>query len=109
MIFASFTDVSAQTNSRVAVTSTENKTNIWVSDFPKNATVILVDADKNILSIVSTNDFGSAFLSLNKAIKSAVIARTMNGEISATNEPVVKEAQRSETAATTIQISEIKA
>ena len=100
LVSTSFCKISAQTNSRVAVTATETKTNIWVSDFPKNSTVLLVDADKNILSIVSTNDFGTAFLSLNKAIKTAIVARTMNGDIYVSNEPIIKESKKdAETAA----------
>jgi hypothetical protein len=99
-VSTSFCKVSAQTNSRIAVTATGGKTNIWVSDFPKNSTVLLVDADKNILSIVSTNDFGTAFLSLNKAIKTAIVARTMNGDIYVSNEPITKESKKDvETAA----------
>ena len=99
-VSTSFCKISAQTNSRVAVIATETKTNIWVSDFPKNSTVLLVDADKNILSIVSTNDFGTAFLSLNKAIRTAIVARTMNGDIYVSNEPITKENKKdAETAA----------
>lgn len=110
LVFASLCKVGAQTNSRVAVTSTENKTNIWVSDFPKNSTVLLIDGERNILSIISTNEYGSAFLSLDKTIICSVIARTMNGDIYVTNEPTVKSRNKeAETAAVAIKTLETKA
>ena len=109
LVSTSFCKISAQTNSRVAVTATDTKTNIWITDFPKNSTVLLVDADKNILSIVSTNDFGTAFLSLNKAIKTTIVARTMNGDIYVSNEPITKESKKDQTAAVAINTINTKA
>jgi hypothetical protein len=55
--------------SRVAVVANESKTNIWVSDFPKNTSIIVFDSENNLLSILSTNKYGAAFISLPKGIK----------------------------------------
>lgn len=85
-------------NSRVAVVSNETKTNIWVSDFPKKTSVVITDGNDNLLSIVSTNDFGAAYITLPTSIKTVVIAKTLNGEITVSNRAVVKD-RPAETAA----------
>jgi hypothetical protein len=77
-------------HTRLAVVATESKTTIWVSDFPKNSSVVLFDEEDNLISIVSTNDFGAAYISLPKTITSTVIAKTINGEISASNRAKLK-------------------
>lgn len=76
--------------SRVAVIASEAKTNIWVSDFPKKTSVVITDSDNNLLSIVSTNDFGAAFISLSKNIKTTVIVKTLDEEIIVSNKAVLK-------------------
>lgn len=76
-------------NSRVAVVSNATKTNIWVTDFPKKASVIITDSDNNLLSIVSTNDFGAAFITLPSSIN-GVVAKTLDGEIIVSNKAVTK-------------------
>lgn len=84
---------SAQTttlNSRVAVVTNETKTNIWVSDFPKKTSIVISDNDDNLLSIISTNDFGAAYISLPTSIKTTVIVKTLDGEIKASNQAVMK-------------------
>ena len=75
--------------SRVSVVSNENKTSIWVSDFPKKTSVVIMDAEYNLISILSTNDYGAAYLSLPSAIKSEVFVKTLNGEIIVSNKPVI--------------------
>ena len=77
-------------NSRVAVVSNETKTNIWVSDFPRKTSVVITDNENNLLSIISTNDFGAAYLSLPTAIKTGIIVKTLDGEIKASNKAVIK-------------------
>ena len=76
--------------SRVAVVANEAKTNIWVSDFPKQTSIVIYDTENNLLSITSTNNFGAAFLSLPKGLKTGVIVKTMDGEVSASNKAVIK-------------------
>ena len=76
--------------SRVAVTVSDSKTNIWISDFPKKTTVMLVDNENNLLCIISTNDYGAAYTSLNKSVVSTIIARTLNGEINVSNKALIK-------------------
>ena len=71
--------------SRLAVVAAENKTTIWVSDFPKSTSVILFDEEDNLISIVSTNEFGAAYISLPKSITTTIFAKTMNGEINVSN------------------------
>lgn len=100
---------SAQNNSRIAVSSSEDKTNIWITDFPKNSTVLLVDADKNLLSIISTNDFGSAYFGLNKVLKTTITARTMNGEIRVSNEIAKDAVKENETASLKTDSQGVKA
>lgn len=89
LIFSFFyTSSFAQTTplkSRLAVTTTEVKTNVWVSDFPKNSSVLIFDAENNLLAITSTNDFGAAFLSFPKNIVTTIYAKTINGEIMVSN------------------------
>ncbi len=42
---------------------------------------MLVDADDNILGIVTTNQYGAAFTQLSKSVYTQVTARTLNGEL----------------------------
>lgn len=88
-----YTTASAQNaiqRSRVSVVSNESKTSIWVSDFPKKTSVVIMDAEYNLISIISTNDYGAAYLSLPSSIKSEVFVKTLNGEIIVSNKPVIK-------------------
>ena len=77
-------------NSRISVVTNDVKTNIWVSDFPKKTSIVIYDNDDNLLSIVSTNDFGAAYVTLPTSIKTTVIAKTLNGEIKVSNQAVIK-------------------
>lgn len=79
--------------SRIAVVTNETKTNIWVSDFPKKTSIVISDNDDNLLSIVSTNDFGAAYITIPTSIKSTVIVRTLDGEIKASNQAVNKKTE----------------
>ncbi|MCW3081667.1 hypothetical protein [Segetibacter sp.] len=80
----------ATPNSRVAVITNETKTNIWVSDFPKKTSIVIFDNEDNLLSVVSTNDFGAAFVTLPTSIKTSVIVKTLNGEVRASNQVAIK-------------------
>lgn len=80
----------ATLNSRIAVVANETKTNIWVSDFPKQTSIVISDNDDNLLSIVSTNEFGAAYLTIPASIKTTVIVKTLNGEIKVSNKAVFK-------------------
>ncbi len=91
----SFGKLSAQSTASVTITTASEKSNVWVSNFPKNASVIIVDSDNNLLSIVSTNEFGAAYIKLNKEIKTAIIVKTMNGEVLVSNKAVIKQEQPS--------------
>lgn len=88
--FFSATAQSSAINSRVSVVTMETKTNIWVSDFPKNTSVVISDSENNLLSVISTNDFGAAFVSLPANIKTVVIVKTLHGEITVSNKAVIK-------------------
>ena len=81
---------STSLNSRIAVVANETKTNIWVSDFPKKTSIVISDTEDNLLSIISTNDFGAAYISLPTSIKTTVIVKTLDGEIKASNQAVIK-------------------
>lgn len=88
-----FNNASAQNtslNSRISVVTEQTKTNIWVSDFPKKTSIVISDNDDNLLSIVSTNDYGAAYISLPANIKTTVIVKTLDGEIKASNQAVIK-------------------
>lgn len=97
LTLVSFSASFAQSNtskSRIAVVSSESKTNIWVSDFPKQTSVVVLDSENNLLSMVSTNQFGAAFISLPQGITNEVIVKTLNGEVVASRKavnPKVKE------------------
>lgn len=111
-IFCLNITVSAQSNeskSRVAVFTSDVKTNIWVSDFPKNASIVIYDGDNNLISITTTNNFGAAFLSLPKNLKSGVIVKTIDGEISATNKTGNKNNQQEQNIVSTDQDDSNKA
>ncbi len=82
--------------SRVAITVDHTNTNIWISDFPIKIKVMLVDADDNILGIVTTNQYGAAFTQLSKSVYTQVTARTLNGELQVVNTAVVKSASANE-------------
>ena len=106
------TTVSAQSttlNSRVAVVTNDVKTNIWVSDFPKNASIVIYDGENNLISITTTNNFGAAFFSLSKGVKSGVIVKTIDGEISASNKSVIKNKQEEKNIAVNYQDDSNKA
>jgi hypothetical protein len=68
-------------NGNVAVNTVNNKTSIVVTGFPKNATVLVVDEHLNLLSVGSTNHLGKAFIKINKAIKTTITVRTVQGDI----------------------------
>lgn len=96
LVAFSMNSASAQTapaKSRVAVVANDTKTNIWVSDFPKNTSIMIFDSEDNLLSMTSTNDFGALFLSLPKGIKTGVIVKTVDGEITVSNKSVIKNKQ----------------
>lgn len=76
--------------SRVAITTDQSHTNIWISDFPAKTKVILVDAEDNILGVVTTNQFGAAYTQLSKLVYTQVTARTLNGELQVANTAIVK-------------------
>lgn len=85
-------NVSAQdiTKSRVAVLATDTKTNIWVSDFPKNTTIVVLDSDLNLLKVTSTNNFGATFMTIPQTLTKEVTVKTLNGEVIATKIPLNK-------------------
>ena len=95
--------------SRVAVVTNEVKTNIWVSDFPKNTSVVIYDGENNLISITTTNNYGAAFISLPKGVKSGVIVKTIDGEISASNKSVIKNRQEEQNMAANYQDDSNKA
>lgn len=99
----------AALKSRVAVVSNETKTNIWVSDFPKKTSVVITDNENNLLSIVSTNDFGAAYLSLPTSIKNTVIVKTLDGGIIVSNKAVIKNKKAEQNVVTTTNSDLIKA
>ena len=51
---------------------------------------MLVDSENNLLGIISTNEYGAAYTSLNKSVFSTIIAKTLNGEIIVKNKAVIK-------------------
>jgi hypothetical protein len=71
----------AVNKSQLTVTATGSKTNILVTGFPPKTTVVVFDNDNNLLSIVSTNDEGTASLTLPADIKNTIYVKTLNGEI----------------------------
>lgn len=77
--------------SRISVVSNDSKTKIWISDFPKKTNVVITDVDNNLLSLISTNEYGAAFVVIPAGIKTDLIVKTMNGEISATNKTVIRD------------------
>ena len=76
--------------SRIAITVDQSYTNIWISDFPVKTKVILVDAEDNILGVVTTNQFGAAYTKFSTLVYSQITARTLNGELQVANTAVVK-------------------
>lgn len=99
--FFSATAQSPTVNSRVSVTTMENKTNIWVSDFPIMTSVVITDNENNLLSVISTNNFGAAFISLPVKIKTVIIVKTLHGEIMVSNKAVIKNKPEENVAANT--------
>lgn len=81
---------SANHISRVAITADQSNTSIWISDFPVNTPVMILDADNNLLSIVTTNRFGAAYTQLNTSVTCKITARTMNGDINVSNKAAIK-------------------
>ena len=99
--FASAQSVSEE--SRVAVVANEVKTSIWVSGFPKNTAIIVYDNENNLLSILSTNNYGAAYLSFGKKIKTGVIVKTTDGGITVSNKTVIKNKQQEQNTASNFQ------
>ena len=81
------------TATRVSVVADASKTNIWVSGFPKKTSVVVTDIENNLLTIISTNDFGAAFFSLPLSVKTGITVKTLDGEISTSNNTVIKNKQ----------------
>jgi hypothetical protein len=69
----------------VEVNTEKNKTSISVTGFPKNATILVVDENFNLLSVGSTNSLGKAVIKLNKEIKTVITVRTINGDYQVSN------------------------
>ena len=112
IIALGITSASAQETtlkSRVAVVANDTKTNIWISDFPKNTSVIIYDTEDNLLSILSTNNYGAAYLSLPKGIKTGVIVKTIDGEITASNKAAIRIKSEEQSVVSTYQEESIKA
>ena len=82
--------------SRIAVVSNENKTNIWVSDFPKQTSIVVMDSENNLLSMITTNQYGAAFISLPEGINTEVIVKTLNGEVSVSKKAVAQKIKEEE-------------
>lgn len=87
------------TQSRIAVVSNETKTNIWVSNFPKQASIIVLDSENNLITVTTTNAYGATYISLPVNVKNSITVKTMNGEVVASNKVVVKETAPEETLA----------
>lgn len=111
IIALSINTASAESNakSRIAVVANDVKTNIWVSDFPKNTGIAIYDTENNLLSMTSTNDYGATFLSLPKGLQSGVIVKTIDGETSASNKAVIKNKQTEQNITSTYQDDSNKA
>ena len=95
-IFSFSAEAQTSTKSRIAVVTNDVKTNIWVSDFPKQSSVVVVDGENNILSMTSTNEYGAAFITLSQGVNSTVTVKTLNGEVSVSNKAVVKKVKEEE-------------
>lgn len=95
-IFSFSAEAQTSAKSRIAIVTNDVKTNIWVSDFPKQSSVVIFDSEYNILSIVSTNKYGAAFITLPQGVSSMVTVKTLNGEVSASNKALVKKAKEEE-------------
>ena len=99
LTLVSFSASFAQSNSsksRIAVVSNESKTNIWVSDFPKQTSIVVLDSENNLLSMITTNQYGAAFISLPQRINSEVIVKTLNGEVVASKKVVSQKVKEEE-------------
>ncbi len=99
-IFSFSAEAQTNTKSRIAVVTNDVKTNIWVSDFPKQSSVVVVDGENNILSMTSTNEYGAAFITLPRGFNSTLTVRTLNGEVSVSNKAVVKKVKEEENVVT---------
>lgn len=88
----------AKTTSRVAVVANEIKTKIWVSDFPKNTTVVVMDSENNMLTLTTTNQFGAAYIALPAGTSAKVTVKTLDGGVVASN---FTKAQHEESVAST--------
>ena len=95
-VSAGFAQTASASKSRIAVVSNENKTNIWVSDFPKQTSIVVTDSENNLLSMITTNQYGAAFISLPQGINTEVIVKTLNGEVTASKKAFVKKAKEEE-------------
>ena len=111
IIALSMNTASAQTaaKSRIAVVANDIKTNIWVSDFPKNTSIAIYDTENNLLSMTSTNDYGATFLSLPRGLQSGIVVKTIDGEISASNKVISKNKQTEQNIVFTYQDDSNKA
>ena len=99
IILASLSTGFAQTNSsksRIAVVSNQGKTNIWVSDFPKQTSIVVMDSENNLLSMITTNQYGAAFISLPQGINTEVIVKTLNGEVAVSKKVVGQKVKEEE-------------
>lgn len=75
----------ASAQSSLQVKSSRNKTTITVTNFPKNATVLIVDDNLNLVCTAATNEAGFAVVKLDKGIKAPLTARTVHGDYEASS------------------------
>ncbi|MDB5192040.1 MAG: hypothetical protein JWQ96_1603 [Segetibacter sp.] len=73
--------------SKVTVVPGKNQIGIYITGFPANTSVVVFDDEDNLISVVSTNKFGDAFIAADATIKNIIYAKTLNGEIIVTNKP----------------------
>lgn len=75
----------AKAVSRVAVVANETSTRIWVSDFPKNATIVIMDSEDKLVAMTTTNEYGAAFVNLPAGANTKMTVKTLDDEVVASN------------------------
>lgn len=84
MLCVSLVKANNKAESRIAVTSNTESTKIYLSDFPANSLIIISDAENNLVSVVTSNNFGAAVIHISKQITKNITAKNIEGNISVT-------------------------
>jgi hypothetical protein len=83
--------VSGKAQSSVVVSNEGNNAVVTVRNFPKNATILIIDDNLNLLFVTATDAAGAASVLLPHYTRNSVTARTVHGDYEASHKVEVRQ------------------